>query len=146
MTGDPRDAQGRPWKLIATVVAAAIVQTALLAALFFGYTNLQAEDEPDVIEDWATQADGVVAAIESIAEDPSAMVADQVRADLLEDPSSLSNSATYDARRDSWVSDGIGGGVIEVTVTESDGTSADYLAVMVKEDDAWKVLSTVAIR
>lgn len=147
MTVPPPPRPSRRWKLAAAIGVAALVQIGLFVVVFSVILHSRGSDEPEPAEDWATQADGVVAAIEAIADDPSALVAEDVRSDLQVEPASVIDPASmFAARRESWVPDGIGGGVIEVTMSDGVGTATDYLAVMVKEGDQWKVLSTIRIR
>jgi hypothetical protein len=147
MTELPQPRRRRRGKLIVAVCVAALVQIALFVAVITVILHARQGDAPEPVEDWATQADDVVAAVESISDDPAAIVAGQAQADLEADPASVIDPATaFDAVRETWVPDGIGGGVIQVTVTQGDGTATDYLAVMVKEGDEWKVLSTIGIR
>lgn len=45
----------------------------------------------------------------------------------------------------SWAPDGLGGGAVEVTLNTPDGKQDRYVAVMVNENGAWKVLSTIPV-
>jgi hypothetical protein len=44
-----------------------------------------------------------------------------------------------------WRPDGVGGGTVVVAVTPPGGRAASYLAIVVPEGGAWKVLATVPI-
>lgn len=44
-----------------------------------------------------------------------------------------------------WAPDGLGGGVVQVTLRTPDGERTPYVAVMVQEQGEWKVLSTVPV-
>jgi hypothetical protein len=44
-----------------------------------------------------------------------------------------------------WSPDGTGGGLMAVSVQPPGGQLADYVAIMVREGPAWKVLATLPV-
>lgn len=92
------------------------------------------------------QALQVKAALVRLPNDPAALLS----ADRSDQTAASARAAvpegtavTVDER--SWAPDGLGGGVVQVTLRTPDGERTPYVAVMVQENGEWKVLSTVPV-
>lgn len=89
-------------------------------------------------------ADDVAAALEHLADDPGSLVAAGARERVGSGAvRAVPPGTQVAADPSSWRPDGFGGGVMEVTLSPPDGAPTSYLAVVVQEDGAWKVLATV---
>ncbi|WP_238072199.1 hypothetical protein [Rhodococcus zopfii] len=53
--------------------------------------------------------------------------------------------STVEVDPTTWAPDGIGGGVMQVQITQPGQAPQTYLAVMAQEDGEWKVLATLPI-
>lgn len=88
----------------------------------------------------------VAAALKALPANPAAAVASQSRA-LVRDPSeAFPRGTTIAPVAGSWAPDGTGiGGTQTITVHYPGRAPVTYVAVMVKEAGAWKVLATVPV-
>lgn len=94
----------------------------------------------------AGQAQEVAAALSKLAEDPAALASGYLKKQVAADPAAaVRPGSKVEANPDSWAPDGIGGGTMIVTVTPPGGPAREYLAVVVKEPDGWKVGLTLPI-
>jgi hypothetical protein len=93
----------------------------------------------------AGQAHEVAVALEKLSTDPDSLVSSSSRGQVggsARDAVPAGTRVTVD--ENSWASDGLGGGTIEVgLITRT--SNATYLAVMVREADEWKVVATIPI-
>lgn len=136
----------RPALLVtALVVAVALVGAAVWWALT--RTDDVSTSPEDSVTSSAADGPDVIRALSTLADDPAALVPNSLRGRIQGDPATaIPAGSRVDTREDSWAPDGIGGGVIEVSITPPSGPTTRYLAVMVKEEGSWKVLSTVPAR
>lgn len=92
------------------------------------------------------EAAEVISALAGLATDPDSLVAEaskeQVAGHAVD---ALPAGATITAHEDSWSPDGLGGGVIAVTIAAPGREPVTYLAVMVLETGGWKVLATAPL-
>ncbi|KIE23326.1 hypothetical protein LK08_30425 [Streptomyces sp. MUSC 125] len=92
------------------------------------------------------QAQQAAAALQKLATDPSSLVAAQAKRQVAGRAArAVPRGAKVTPRPSTWEPDGVGGGVMTVTVTPPGGAPVDYAAVMVNENGAWKVLATLVL-
>lgn len=128
---------------------------AAIALVITGFTWLSGGDfedsttgatPPATTSTPATDAQDVVEALQRLATDPSSLMASGVD-DMIDGTAdqAVPAGSTVSVDEGSWAPDGIGGGTIVVTISTADGVAASYLAVMVEDAGAWKVLATVPV-
>lgn len=91
----------------------------------------------------AAQAQQVANALKKLTTNPASLVAAGAQADVggrAAQALPAGSKVTPDPK--SWEPDGLGGGVMTVSVTSPGSPPVDYAAVMVNEGGAWKVLAT----
>lgn len=144
MNGAPSSA-GRRGRLLvgATAVVAAVVVVVLVGIDMTGSdpSTGRAGQPTDVRRGEAMQ---VAEALRALPDDPERFVAQAARNDIagrFEQAIPPDTTLTADPR--TWHPDGLGGGVISVRATPPGGAATDYLAIMVREDESWKVLATL---
>ncbi len=99
--------------------------------------------EPVPVTSPATEVAEVTAALESLPSNPEALLSAGTRSDLQSTPdSAFPEGTTIEVDEASWRPDQIGGGLIEVSVTRPGLGAVNYLAVMAKEGEQWRVLTT----
>lgn len=132
----------RPQWIVAGVVAVVVLGAGVtLAATSGGGDGREnsASGLPGVEE-----AAAVAAALGELASKPDSLVAADVRSAVgPRARQAVPAGSTVSANPDSWQPDGLGGGTMTVTVTSPGQAAVTYSAVMVKQEDGWKVLGTV---
>jgi hypothetical protein len=89
----------------------------------------------------------VADALRRLTTEPESLIASSSRHDVAGKTSRAipaGSKVVTDER--SWLPDGVGGGVVTVTITPPGKAPVSYAAVMVHEDGEWKVLATVPMR
>ncbi|WP_165845391.1 hypothetical protein [Streptacidiphilus pinicola] len=78
--------------------------------------------------------------------DPAALVATSARSEVGNQArQAVPPGTTVTPQVDSWLPDGVGGGIMTVTIAAPGTPAADYAAVMVQERGAWKVMATLLL-
>lgn len=99
----------------------------------------RADPSPSTLDRRQRDAHDVALAISRLVSDPGSLRA----ADAVGATPSLPAGSKVTADSASWHPDGAGGGTISVIVTDPAGSAHDYVAVVVREGAAWKVLATL---
>ena len=89
------------------------------------------------------EAQEVAKALEAGAGDPSRLVASGSTSRVDDPSAALPEGTTLTVHADTWKPDGVGGGLMQVTVARPGKPDVDYTAVMVQEAGTWKVLATL---
>jgi hypothetical protein len=92
------------------------------------------------------QASDVAAALRRLSTDPASLVADGAEGELggrARQAVPVGSAIVVHER--SWTPDGAGGGLMTVTVTPPGRARQTYAAVMVHQDNGWKVLATIPV-
>lgn len=94
----------------------------------------------------ASKAHDVATALSALVTDPASLVAAQAGLDVKAHAAdAVPKGSTVTADEKSWEPDGLGGGVMTVTVIAPGKSPATYAVVMVEEGSQWKVLATVPV-
>lgn len=89
----------------------------------------------------------VAAALKQLESDPQALVAPGARSFVRgRADAAVPAGSRVVPEAGSWRPDGLGGGVMTVTVTSASGARSTYEAVMVREGAEWKVLATIGVK
>ncbi|MFJ3234455.1 hypothetical protein [Streptomyces sp. NPDC086787] len=92
------------------------------------------------------QAQQVAGALERLSTDPSSLVAAGARTEVGGRAArGVPKGAKVTPEPATWAPDGVGGGVMTVTVASPGRPAVSYAAVMVNENGAWKVLATMKL-
>lgn len=93
-----------------------------------------------------SDAESVVAALGSLATQPEKLLSKNAAVTTKQARAAFPEGATVAADPATWKPDGTGvGGVIDVQVEAPGKKPKSFLAIMVKEDGAWRVLGTLPI-
>jgi hypothetical protein len=91
-------------------------------------------------------AHAATTALTHLATDPNSLVAARSKKLVgAKARAALPSGSTVAVDKGSWRPDGVGGGTLLVTVRPPAGAAVTYVAVMVREPDGWKVLTTVPL-
>lgn len=94
----------------------------------------------------ANQAHDVALALRALGEDPGSLVASSSRAQVGDRVlKGVPPGSTVVPDEASWAPDGVGGGVIAVSLRSPGLPTTDFAVVMVLESGHWKVAATVPI-
>ncbi len=93
----------------------------------------------------ARDAADVAQVLEALPRDPQAAVAKSSSSLITDARAAISANAIVVAHPETWQPDGVGGGVMAATIKEPGRPDANYLVVMVREPDGWKVAATVRV-
>lgn len=122
------------------IVAGAVV---VLLAFFAAWAFLLSSLLGDGPADRAQVARSVALALETLPSDPqSRMAASSVRSVDKTAAEAVPSGTKIEPVTESWSPEPSGGGTMLIDVSYPDGERASLVAVMVKEDDQWKVLAT----
>jgi hypothetical protein len=81
-----------------------------------------------------------------MASDPQSLLPQELVDELGDEVATIIPAGTkFEADAESWMPSTAGGGVIRVTLTYPDGTSAAVAAVVDREQDQWIVLQTIPL-
>lgn len=131
----------RPQWIVAGVVAVVVLGAGVTLAASGGGGD---GGGPASAQPGLEEAAAVAAALESLASKPDDLVASDVRSAVgARAREGVRAGSSVSANAASWQPDGLGGGTMTVTVTSPGQAAVTYSAVMVKEEDGWKVLGTV---
>lgn len=127
-------------KLAAGIALLVLVAAVLAIIWWFFFSPGPAESDIDSIESGPRAAQ----ALEALETDPQSLLPHELagRVDFNE---AIPPGTKVEADPASWRPSDAGGGVITVSLTFSDGTTATVAALMVEEDDGWKVLQTIPL-
>ena len=125
-----------------------IAASAVLACIGVGTFAALRSDKPHASLPAASTGDaqGAAAALSKLVASPSTLVASSSRLRVdghARQGVPLGSKVTTNVA--SWMPDGLGGGVMQVTITAPGQASVTYAAIMVHEPDGWKVLETIPI-
>lgn len=98
--------------------------------------------------DTATQQEArdVAVALGRLAVDPESLLASAARDQFSgRAQEAVPPGSTVEVNERSWSPDGLGGGVITLTVTTPGQGTAEYAAIVLEEGSEWKVAATVPI-
>lgn len=128
---------------IAVGIAALVFVGAVAALIWWFVATSSASAEPDTA---ASAGDGprAAAALEALETNPESLLPEEL-AGTVDFDEAIPPGAKVEADPDSWEPSTAGGGVITMTLTFEDGSTADVAAVMVEEEDGWKVLQTIPL-
>lgn len=134
---------GRKWVLIS--VAVVLVLGVGGAVWWFAAAGPSAAAPEETPAPVSTEAGPqAAAALEALETDPESLLpAELVGSVDLEE--AVPEGTTVEADPTSWLPSEAGGGVMYATLTYPDGSTADIAAVMVEEEDGWKVLQTIPV-
>lgn len=92
------------------------------------------------------QALQVAEALQRLAVDPASLVAAGARSEVGDQARrAVPAGSVVTPRVDSWEPDGVGGGIMTVTIAAPGKPPVDFAAVMVRERGAWKVMATLQL-
>jgi hypothetical protein len=129
--------------LAVIIVGAASV--ALLALLLHDSSQASSA-KPQAIPTPANQAHEVEGALSKLATDPESLVASTSRKRVAgQARQAVPAGSTVTPDEKSWLPDGVGGGVMTVTITPPGHPPASYAAIMQHEPGGWKVLATLVL-
>ncbi len=120
-----------------------VVELAICCAVVvsLGACSSDSDVAPGVASD--VEVSEVMSALATLETAPEEVAATGVTDKVGDLRQALPEGSTVEADPKTWLPDGTGsGGLITVSVT-TDGDAKDYLALMVKESDGWKVLMTL---
>lgn len=131
---------------LASVAVLAIAVAVVVAWQLLGAEPTAAPDGSTPPTSSLEDGPAVVAALEKLPDDAASLVPESMRSEIQGGPAAaFPSGTTVDVNKSSWAPDEIGGGVIEITVTQPGGDPVRYVAVMAKEGESWKVLATVPV-
>ncbi|MCG8917499.1 hypothetical protein L6E12_17075 [Actinokineospora sp. PR83] len=131
------------------VIVVALVLVGLGVGAFFVLNRGEAAPvggSPVAVAEPESESGEIAAALQRLKTDPASLVATN-SAEEVAGRAGQGVPPGTDIKVDegSWEPDGAGGGVIAVTLTPPGGSPQVYAAVMVLEDDGWKVLATAPV-
>ena len=133
-------------KSVYIAVVSAVVVAVVAGAVWVVLGQRPAEPIEATVVAPPGQGMDVAVALELLESEPQQLVPVELEDDLDGQLAvALPPGSTVEADPESWAPDGIGGGVMTVTLMVPGEPPADYAAVMVGEPDGWKVLSTAPI-
>jgi hypothetical protein len=133
------------------VVVVVVGAAALVAVLLTRHSGGAASTEPGGVARTAVnaspgQAQRVAAALETLTTDPASLVASGARTEAGgRAAQGVPRGSKITPDPGSWEPDGMGGGVMTVTVASPGQPPVSYAAVMVNENGAWRVLATMKL-
>ena len=134
-------ARGRPSKRL-VLAGAGLALLAFIGVM--AWLLLRPDGASD--DDGADHAAEVAAALDRLAADPEALVAAQAGPEAAAAArTAVPEGTEVTPDPTTWQPDGAGGGLMEVRLDPPDGDAVTYLAVVVEEDDGWKVLATMPV-
>lgn len=102
--------------------------------------------KPKAIPTSVSQAREVGSALSKLATDPESLVASSSQKRVAgQARQAVPAGSTVTPDEKSWLPDGVGGGVMTVTITPPGHPPVGYAAVMEHEPGGWKVLATLAL-
>ncbi|MBE4716585.1 hypothetical protein DAD99_00010 [Pseudarthrobacter sp. AB1] len=94
----------------------------------------------------AADAPAVAQALQGLATDPAQLMASAAKTTVSGNiRDAVPTGSKIITEESSWAPDGLGGGTIFVTIAPPNQPARQYVAVMVKENGSWKVLSTFVL-
>ncbi|MGQ0625246.1 MAG: hypothetical protein ACT4PP_11445 [Sporichthyaceae bacterium] len=94
----------------------------------------------------AEAAAEVAAALSRLAQDPESLVATDVRSAIgTQARAGVPAGTTVTPNPATWQPDGLGGGTMTVTLSGGGQPTVVYSAVMIEEEDGWKVVGTIPL-
>lgn len=124
------------WILLCVTGAVVIAISAWLVVSFRGSDS-----------DLSREGNAVASTLENLGDRPSNLAAKGVEAEVSDGvAAALPAGTVIDADEATWTPDGVGGGTMQVAVSRPGAAPIDYLAVVVKEAGAWKVLATMDVQ
>ena len=93
-----------------------------------------------------TEAEAVATALQHLPDDPASLIPSERSSELNDRVGeAVPTGTTIEVFPESWAPDGLGGGIMLLTLSPPAAPAETFAAVMIEERTGWKVLSTFPV-